>query len=98
MANTEDKIDSLIQKVGDLAVSVKGIETRLDAVEESLHKQEEALHEVSNCTSVMRVKIAEEEARQAARGNFWTKLQPFLTVVFTLVLGGAAATFLHVYG
>lgn len=98
MASTEDKIDSLIEKVGDLAVSVKGIETRLDAVEESLHKQEEALHEVSNCTSVMRVKIAEEEARQAARGNVWNKIQPFLTVIFTLALGGGIATMLHVYG
>jgi endonuclease YncB( thermonuclease family) len=97
MATYEDKIDILVEKVGDLAVSVKGIEVRLDNVEDSLKNQEETLRELSSNSSTVRIRLAEIDAEDKARGSLWSRLQPFFLVVFTMGITGAVTTALHVY-
>jgi hypothetical protein len=98
MVNQEDKIDLLVTKVGDLAVSVRGIEVRLDNVENTLRKQEVALNEVSMTSSEVKLRMAEMDAASGARNGTWSKLQPFALVIFTMLLTGGLATVLHVYG
>lgn len=98
MANYEDKIDILVEKVGDLAISIKGIEVRLDNVEDALKSQEEVLCELNKNSSNTRVKLAEIEAEKEARGSMWVRLQPFFLVVFTMAVTGAAGVALHVFG
>jgi uncharacterized coiled-coil DUF342 family protein len=96
VATQEDKIDILVEKVGDLAVSIKGIEVRLDNVEDSLKQQEETLKELSSNSYSARLRLAELDAEKEARGSLWSRLQPFFLVVFTMILTGAVTTALHV--
>jgi hypothetical protein len=98
MVSSDDKLDLLVTKVGDLAVSVRGIEVRLDNVEHTLSKQEGALHEVSMTSSMVKIRMAEMDAANGAKGGVWNKLQPFVLVIFTMLLTGGLATVLHVYG
>jgi hypothetical protein len=98
MVSQDDKIDLLVEKVGDLAVSVRGIEVRLDNVENTLRKQEGALNEVSMTSSMVKLRMAEMDAASGAQGSVWTRLQPFALVVFTMLLTGGLATVLHIYG
>ena len=98
MANYEDKLDILVEKFGDLAVSIRGIEVRLDNVEDSLKNQEVTLKELSCNSSLARIRFAEIDAENKVRGSLWSKLQPFFLVLFTMILTGAATTALHVFG
>jgi len=97
LATQEDKIDILVEKVGDLAVSIKGIEVRLDNVEDALKSQEEVLSELNKNSGNTRVKLAELDAEKEARGSMWNRLQPFLLVIFTMILTGSVTTALHVF-
>lgn len=97
MANYEDKIDILVEKVGDLAVSIKGIEVRLDNVEDALKSQELVLSELTKNSGNIRVKLAELDAEKEARGSMWARLQPFFLVLFTMTVTGAASVALHVF-
>jgi hypothetical protein len=97
LATQEDKIDILVEKVGDLAISIKGIEVRLDNVEDALKSQEEVLCELTKNSGNIRVKLAELDAEKAARGSMWTRLQPFLLVLFTMIVTGSVTTALHVF-
>lgn len=97
MATQEDKIDILVEKVGDLAVSIKGIEVRLDNVEDALKSQEEVLCELTKNSGNIRVKLAELDAEKEARGSMWARLQPFFLVIFTMIVTGSASIALHVF-
>jgi hypothetical protein len=97
VATYEDKIDILVEKVGDLAVSIKGIEVRLDNVEDALKSQEEVLCELTKNSGNIRVKLAELDAEKEARGSMWARLQPFFLVIFTMIVTGSASIALHVF-
>jgi chromosome segregation ATPase len=98
MVSSDERMDALVDGVNRLSLVVESLKVRMDSVESVLATRTTAIQRVYDYMQDTNERLAKIEACTAAQDRVWSKYAPFITAIFTMLVGAGGAVLLHVYG
>ena len=98
MVSSDDKLDALQDSLINVSFALESIKQRMDSVDEILERRQESLNNIYDFMQKTDVRLTKIEAYSSASGHLWSKMAPFMAVLFGAGLACLSVVLLHVYG
>jgi hypothetical protein len=95
---SDEKLDALQDSLIEVSYGVQAVNTRLDVMEATMEKRQESINNVYAFMQATDVRLTKIETCSGTTSQIWSRLTPFLSVLFGSFVTGIGFVLMRMGG